>query len=78
MPGDSLKDYISTKEASDRYGLAQEHLSRLAGGGVIEGVKLARNWLLYVPSLEKYMKNRPKRGPKPHSRSGSKKEKITP
>ncbi len=73
MPVDSLKDYISTKEASDRYGLAQEYLAYLAAQGTIKGIKIARNWLLYLPSLEEYMQNRPKPGPKPRGPSGSKK-----
>ena len=66
---DSLKDYISTKEAAERYGLAQDYFSFLATKGTIKGVKIARNWLLYVPSLEKYMKDRPKPGPKARSHS---------
>jgi len=62
---DSLKDYISTKEASERYGLAQAHWALLLKRGAVKGVKLARNWLLYVPSVEAYMKHRPRPGPKP-------------
>ncbi len=63
----SLRDYISTKEASERYELAQDYLSFLASQGTIKGVKIARNWLIFVPSLEEYLKNRPKPGPKPGS-----------
>ena len=62
---DTLKNYISTQQAATRYGLAQDYFSLLASRGTIKGVKIARNWLLYVPSLEEYMRSRPKRGPKP-------------
>ena len=65
---DTLKDYISTKEASERYGIDQGYLAFLVTRGAIKGVKIARNWLLYLPSLEAYMQNRPKRGPKPGTR----------
>ncbi len=70
---DSLKDYISTREASERTGLAQEYLAYLAAQGTVKGVKVARNWLIYLPSLEEYNKNRPKPGPKPHSRRDQRK-----
>ncbi len=65
---DALNDYISTKEASERYGIDQGYLAFLAGRGSVKGIKVARNWLLYLPSLETYIKNRPKRGPKPGTR----------
>lgn len=61
----SLKDYISTREAAERYGLAQEHFALLAKSRKIKATKIARDWLLYLPSLEYYMTHRPKRGPKP-------------
>ncbi len=69
MDTDPLKDYISTKDASERFGIGQEYLAYLASHNIINGIKVARNWLLYVPALEQYVKNRPKRGPKPRNRS---------
>ena len=75
MPVDSLKDYISTKEACKRYGLSPGHLWHLVTTGAIEGIQIARDWLLYVPSLETYMEHRPKPGPKPGSQKDLKKKK---
>ncbi len=68
----SLRDYISSKEASERYALTQDYLSFLASKGTIKGVKIARNWLIFVPSLEEYLKHRPKPGPKLGSHRKSK------
>ena len=63
MPSqDPLTDYISTGEASKKYGLSQDYLSHLAVKQVITGRKMARNWLVFVPSLESYLAYRPKPG----------------
>jgi hypothetical protein len=76
MRVDSLKDYISTKEASKRYGLTPGHLWHLVNTGAIDGIQVARDWLFYVPSLETYMKNRPKPGPKPGRKRVDKEKKT--
>jgi len=68
MPEDTqtpITDYISTKEASKRSGLTQAHISLLLSRGTLQGHKVARDWMVYVPSLDAYLANRPKRGPRP-------------
>ncbi len=59
---DSLRDYISTKEASEKFGLSREHLARLAQKGVIEARKIERDWLIYLPSLQAYINSNPHPG----------------
>jgi len=73
MPEDTpapITDYISTKEASERYKLPQEYLAYLARKQVIVGRKIARNWLVVPSSIEAYLANRPKRGLKPGTKLG--------
>jgi len=60
-----ITDYISTKEASTRYGLTQAYIRRLLRRGTIQGQRFAHDWLVYIPSLDAYTANRPKRGLKP-------------
>ena len=37
---------IGTREAADRLGLSQAHVRRLLEGGVIEGKRLGRDWIV--------------------------------
>jgi hypothetical protein len=62
---DALKDYLSTREASQRYGISPSQLTRLLNAQLIQGKKIGHDWLIYEPSLKKYVKNPPKPGPKP-------------
>ena len=61
---DPNRAYITTPEASQRSGLSKVHLARLLRSGVLEGVQLGREWLVYVDSLEKYISVPHKPGPK--------------
>ena len=56
------EDYISVNEASDRYGLSTSQIRLLLNRGIIEGRKIARNWLVVPGSLADYMADRPKPG----------------
>jgi excisionase family DNA binding protein len=61
---DTNRKCITTPEASERSGLSTNHLARLLRKGVLEGVQLGREWLVYVDSLEKYLAVPHKPGPK--------------
>jgi len=61
---DPNRECITTPEASERSGLSKVHLARLLRTGVLEGVQLGREWLVYVDSLEKYLATPHKPGPK--------------
>jgi len=60
-----MKDYISTAEASKRYGLSTSQIRLLLKKGKIHGRKIARDWLADPKSLANYMANRPRPGLKP-------------
>jgi excisionase family DNA binding protein len=62
---ESFSDYISTREASERYGISPSHLTRLLKSGAVKGKKIGHDWLVYEPSLKEFIKNRPRPGPKP-------------
>jgi excisionase family DNA binding protein len=69
MPRLTLSDYITTKEASERLGVTQHHVRHLVVNNIVQGVKLGHDWLVSVVSLEHYIKNRPKPGPKPEKKA---------
>ena len=55
---------ISTTEACRLAGFSRQHIHRLLRGGLIEGVKLGHDWLVYEDSLAAYLAQPRKRGPK--------------
>ena len=58
------QDYMSVKEASERYGLSDSQIRRLLIAGIVSGRKIARDWLVVPSSMQAYMENRPKPGVK--------------
>ena len=59
-----IDGYLTSKQASVKSGISQAHIRRLMESGTLSGLKVGRDWLVETTSLEKYMGNRPKRGPK--------------
>ena len=59
-----FEGYLTTKSASQRCGMSRDHVRRLLERDVLDGIKIGRDWFVMVASLDKYMANRPKRGPK--------------
>jgi len=73
MPEDTpttLTDYVGTRKASERAGMTQKHISHLLSVGRVQGHKLGHDWLVFVPSLDAYIANRPKRGLRPGTKLG--------
>ena len=61
-----LEDYISVKEASERYGVSESYITRLLREGRLKGQKLGlRVWMVNVNEVEAYLKEPRKRGRKP-------------
>lgn len=65
-----LEDYISVKEASERYGLSGGQLRRLLAEGKIKGIKIGSYWAVIPSSVEEYKATNPKPGPKKGAKSG--------
>ena len=52
---DLNREYITTSEAAKRSGLSNIYLAQLLRQGKLEGFRVAREWLIYVDSLEKFL-----------------------
>ncbi len=66
-----IEDYISTREAGEKYGLSKEHIARMLKAGHLRGKKIGHDWLVYEPSLQEYKKQMESLGKK---KFGSRKE----
>jgi excisionase family DNA binding protein len=49
-----IQDYISVKEASEKYRLSDSHIRRLLISGVLQGRKFGNAWAVQVTSLDRY------------------------
>ena len=63
-----IPGYLTTKQAAEVVDLSRDHIRRLLEHGTVEGMKIGRDWLVNVTSLNYYMEHRPKPGPKPKRR----------
>ena len=61
---DLNREYITTSEAAKRSGLSNIYLAQLLRQGKLEGFRVAREWLIYVDSLDKFLATPRKSGPK--------------
>lgn len=61
---DANRAYITTPEAARRSGLTRIYLARLLREGRLEGFQLAREWFIYIDSLERFLATPRKSGPK--------------
>jgi len=61
---DLNREYITTSEAAKRSRLSNIYLAQLLRQGKLEGFRVAREWLIYVDSLEKFLATHRKSGPK--------------
>ena len=57
--------FITTREAAEMAGYAQDHIALMLRKGVLRGKKPARDWLVEKASLCEYLKQSPRRGRKP-------------
>ena len=63
---------LSTSEAQDKSGLSRVHIQRLLRNGLIEGMKLGHDWLVFEDSLLHFLAQPRKTGPKgPRKKSTS-------
>lgn len=62
-----LTQYASTRRAAELLGVVPDHVYRLIEGGKIKSVRLGHEWLIYVPSIGKYLETKSARG-RPSSR----------
>lgn len=61
---ESTKRLITTKQAAERTGYTSDHISLLLRRKLVNGEKIGRDWLIDESSLIRYVKGKPKPGPK--------------
>ena len=61
---DITREYLTTPQAADRANLSRLHIARLLRDKKLEGFQMGREWFVYVDSLERYLANPRKNGPK--------------
>jgi hypothetical protein len=57
-----LSEYISTTQAGEMADVTRAQIQWLLRQGRLQGTKVARNWLVYRPSLSAYLAARPRPG----------------
>lgn len=60
-----LDDLISLSEAAVQSGVSHSHLRLLVRKGEIWGKRMGRDWFTTLKSIQEYLANNPKPGPKP-------------
>lgn len=63
-----LTQYVTTKQAAEMLGVVTEHVNHLLLARKIAGKKFGRSWMVYKPSIEKYLETKSSSG-RPPSRS---------
>ena len=59
----NLSKYVTTRQAAEMLGTATTHINRLLIDGKLNGIKPGgHDWLVFQPSLEKYLANKSRRG----------------
>lgn len=58
------REHITTPEAAQKSGLSRIYIARLLREGTLEGFQLAREWFVYIDSLETFLATPRKPGPK--------------
>ena len=61
---DQNRESISTAQAAERSDLSQVYLAQLLRENKLEGFQLGRDWYVYIDSLEAFLKQKRKPGPK--------------
>jgi len=51
----NLRKYVTTKQAAEMLGVVTDHVNHLLIGGKLKGHKFGKSWMVYVPSVEKYL-----------------------
>ena len=63
-PFDGSRAYVTTPQAAGRSKLSRAYLTMLLNRGKLEGFRLAREWFIYTDSLEQFLSQERKPGPR--------------
>jgi len=68
IPGDdemNLSKYVTTRQAAEMLGTDDSNIRHLLTEERLRGKRMGHYWLVYTPSLEKYLAKKSKRGRPP-------------
>jgi excisionase family DNA binding protein len=57
-----LSKYVTTAQAANLLGVKQRRIQALLKNGIVKGMQLGHDWLVFTPSLEKYYTSKSNRG----------------
>lgn len=60
-----LTKYVTTKQAAEMLGVGQEHVRKLLSRGKVKGMHIGRDWVVFIPSIEKYVGTKSPKGRPP-------------
>jgi hypothetical protein len=72
------REYLTTIEAEQVSGLRRNYLTLLLRKGKLEGFRPARDWFIYKDSLERFLANPRKPGPRQGSHRKNGKQESAP
>jgi len=65
--GAELRHYVTTMQGAKMLGVDPSQVARLVRDGKLKGIKLGHDWLVFAPSIEKYLETKSPKG-RPTSR----------
>ena len=57
-----LTKYVTTSKAAEMLGSKPRNVQRLLEQGRIKGIKPAHDWMVFIPSITKYLESKSNRG----------------
>ena len=60
--GEGLANYVTTKQAAEMLGVGQNQIRSLLAKQKVQGIKLGHDWIVFSPSVEKYLRTKSSRG----------------
>ena len=58
----NLTKYVTTRKAAELLGVKQRRIQVLLKEKKVNGKRIGRDWIVFAPSLEKYLATKSKRG----------------
>ncbi len=72
-----LTKYVTVLQAAEMMGVGRIQASYLVRNKKLQGIKMGHGWLVYIPSIQKYLETKSKRGRSSYRASQTQKAKVT-
>ncbi len=77
ISGNDLSQYATTEQAAELLGVIPTSVNHLLVSGRLVGIKWGRDWLVYRPSIEEYLKTKSTKGRPPKNSPKRQRTKAT-